>query len=178
MRLGILQTSSTRKDKPPQNLLRLIRDIDPHLIFGRTTRLSFSTTWSWDKNTLITPLREIFGFANDFYRFRSITVSCRVPLSHIDVPSYEELAERFYGEEGVYSVIVSELAVIFDVAAWNVITERSGIWPGYCLLPNCTDQMTGGDGACEHQVPTLAYRVLNVQVYLIPLLGTSGPVLI
>ncbi|KAI3335914.1 hypothetical protein F4824DRAFT_500403 [Ustulina deusta] len=171
MRIGILPSDSTYHRQPPNP--GQLRDI-PYLLRDRSYRLHFETVWSWEKKALLTPLRDILGFADDFGHTRSITVTCRVCFLEPDNKlSRKELADTLYDcEGGVFRIIADEIATVFDVAAWDVVTGRSGLWPDYCLLPNCMRYDDKID-ACQHIVPELSYRILNVQLRLIPYFGEA-----
>jgi len=134
----------------------------------RVTQLHFDVVWSWEEERLTTPLSDIIRFADKFERFRFILVNCIVCFHGVEPrPSIKELARSLYGPRGIYHQISTHLSSFVDALAWSYGTERSGILPGYCLLPNC-DSRRKAIGLCMHTNPRLASRVLNIQLSLIP----------
>ncbi|KIH88712.1 hypothetical protein SPBR_08967 [Sporothrix brasiliensis 5110] len=135
-------TGKTSRIEDPKSWIRIGTvlqgiwyDLGPR-ITSRITRLQFAAVWDKDQDRLVTPLRDIVGFVDEFERLRTIAIRCRILFSG-KKPTYVDLVKKPYRAEGIYDVIVGEIAAVTAAAIVNRKHDRCGIVPGCCLVPNC-----------------------------------------
>src|SRR3569833_113564 len=141
----------------------------PHHLVPLVRELCIETMWDCRRGELVVPVKRLMGFESSFPMLNRIIVSCKVVgIDRQGIEEsrwWEDLAALLYGADGVYSKIVAEVGLVLTIGVWCTLTLRSGIWPGYCLRPECTKN---DKAPCRARLPTLGYRVPVVDVRLMP----------
>ncbi len=132
--------------------------------------LHVEVVWNCERGGLMDPVKRLIGLESIFPHLNRIVVSCRVVGLEAQGPeadSWKNLATALYGRGGVYSKIVAEVGLAFTIAVWGLMALRTGIWPGYCLRPECGNH---GSAPCLRRLPFLCFRAPVVDVRLMPVL--------